>query len=368
MGGRNSSYSKALAALEFDCPSKKFSRSSICEARQKVSWAFFRKLLHQIIKVVDEKSPQEHLWRGRPVYGVDGTKLNVPHELKACKYKASNGRCFYPQALLTTLVRLKSNLPCHFVLSRRTSETHCVPELLRHVAANGIVVYDRLYCSGPVLKDHIQAGVDGVFRLKTGGTFKKITDFIASGLTEQIVEIKKRDFQIKLRLVRYTIAGKKYYLATTLLDSKCYSIKDLKDLYHSRWGIEEAYKFIKQEIGVEEFHAKTPNGVKQEVAVALLLTAIVRVVSGGGNVSHKKSSGVASKLLVDSIPSLWGCSGLVRKTIATKICSITKKHTHQSPLGRSFQRRSRKVISRWQRNIAHEWRKKKSLERKALQP
>ncbi len=41
------------------------------------------------------------------------------------------------------------------------------------------------------------------------------------------------------------------------MDSERYSVEDLTELYHGRWGIEELYKISKVLIDVEDFHAKT---------------------------------------------------------------------------------------------------------------
>ncbi len=365
VGRQKASYTKALGLLQWKTGSTKLlAKSSISAARKKVSWAFFRKLLHRVVKEIDNEI-EGHLWHGHPVYGVDGTKLNLPRELKQLKYKGTHKGCFYPQGLLTTLVRLKSNIPCHFVFSRKCSETRSVSEHLKHVKEKAVVVYDRLYFSVPTLLAHKERGVHGVFRLRTGGTLKEVTDFIASDLREQIIDIHRPGLTITLRFVRYKIAGKDYFLATTLLDPIRYPLHSLKALYHSRWGIEETFKFLKQEIDVEAFHCQDPNGVKQEIAVALILTAICRVTTLKCGRSRKQGMGLAKELLIHSIPDLWTECGVVRTQVICRTTQLCQFYLHKSPPNRSFLRRSRKVINRWQRNISREWAQRKKLERQS---
>jgi hypothetical protein len=121
-----------LGLLQWKTSSKFLAKSGISAVRKKVSWAFFRRLLHQVVKEIDLEV-ESHLWRGHAVDGVDGTKLNLPRKLKAIKYKGTHKGYFYPQGLLTTLVRLKAISPVIFVFSRKCSETRSVLKHLKHV-------------------------------------------------------------------------------------------------------------------------------------------------------------------------------------------------------------------------------------------
>jgi len=51
------------------------------------------------------------------------------------------------------------------------------------------------------------------------------------------------------------------------------------DLYHARWGIEELYKGSKQLVGVDEFHARTERGVKQELFAHFVLLTLNRILA-----------------------------------------------------------------------------------------
>ena len=65
------------------------SASSICEARQKMPETVFT-LINQKILMMREASNPLPLWRNHRVFGVDGSKLNLPHELLNAGYKAPN--------------------------------------------------------------------------------------------------------------------------------------------------------------------------------------------------------------------------------------------------------------------------------------
>lgn len=365
VGKRSTSYRKACALGHFE-NDKWCSLSSLCKARYKISWAFFRKLLQISSNLIIDKLSYKYLWNGRLIYSIDASRLNLPKELKSSKYKGSNKNCFYPQGLLTSLVLLKANIHCNFIFSRRMSELASVDEHLRHVKPGGIVVYDRLYFTINTLCSHLQQGIDGVFRLKTKTTLKEVMNFIESGEQERIEIIKRKNIEIKIRFLRYKIGQKEYYLATTLLDTKKYTRSALKGLYHKRWGIEEAYKHIKYECGLEEFHTKKSQGVKQEIAVSLILAALNEFLASDSMKTKRTCKGVSNTLLNHVIYKIWTKNSIVRKELLDKLVQAYITQRCNSPPGRSFFRKSHKVISRWQKNIAGDWDKKKRLQNKGF--
>jgi hypothetical protein len=341
------------------------SRSAICVARKKIGWGFFRKLATEIGMLIDQAYSDRHLWCGHRVYAVDGSKLNLPHELKRSKYKATHKRCHYPQGMLCVIMRLKTRTPIFFELFKKSSELRFLKTCLNRISSGSVVVYDRAYFCFETLLRHKEHGIKGVFRLKTGGTLREVTEFIASGKKDVIRRINRKDQIITVRLVHYSVKGKPYYLATTLLNRERYSIRALAELYHSRWGIEEAFKFIKQELKVEEFHAKSPKGVKQEIAISLLLAALSGLSRIQKGRDHQISQGISNDVLVSFSTQI---RDFPNSTAIDFCLDIIYHYTHQAPPGRHFKRKSRKVINRWQKSIAKEWRKRKRLSLKALGP
>ncbi len=52
-----------------------------------------------------------------------------------------------------------------------------------------------------------------------------------------------------------------------------------KEVFHSRWGVEELYKVSKVFIDVEDFHGKSERGVKQELFAHFVLITMNRLCS-----------------------------------------------------------------------------------------
>jgi hypothetical protein len=190
------------------------------------------------------------------------------------------------------LYHLESKIPFDFELASHGNERRCAREHLVHLKSPDIVIYDRGYFSYPLLYYHNKHDIDAIFRLKSN-SYKVIDTFMHDDTLESMVTIHpdgdtKRYINkqypeidiipLELRLLKYTINETPFYIGTTLFDST-YDISFFKDVYHSRWGIEELYKISKNLIEVEDFHAQNLRGVKQELFAHFLLVTINRIFS-----------------------------------------------------------------------------------------
>lgn len=100
------------------------SASSICEARPKMPETIFTQINPKILAMREGSNPLP-LWRNHRVFGVDGSKINVPHELLDVGYKAPNKQQYYPQGLVSTLYHLGSGLIYDGILSSDRGERIC---------------------------------------------------------------------------------------------------------------------------------------------------------------------------------------------------------------------------------------------------
>ena len=63
-----------------------------------------------------------------------------------------------------------------------------------------------------------------------------------SDKNDNIIHVCVINSIIKIRVIRYMINNKSYYLATNLFDDKEFTIDVLTQIYHYRWTIEEKFK------------------------------------------------------------------------------------------------------------------------------
>ncbi len=266
--------------------------SAFCTARKKLDASIF-KILNTRIIATYEQAPETYHWLGRRLFAVDGMKINLPRTLRDADYALPSDNAHYPQGLVSCLYQLKSQIPHDFDLASHMNERRMALAHLKGLRAGDVVVYDRGYFSYAMLYEHQRRGVDVIFRLARSAG-KAIDAFMEGDKTDTIVSIAVAparqpaiweqyptiEFKpLPLRLIKYKVDGSTYILGTTLLDRNDYPKTAFPDLYHARWGIEELYKISKQLIDVDDFHAQTERGVKQELFAHFVLLTLNRILA-----------------------------------------------------------------------------------------
>jgi hypothetical protein len=273
--------------------------SSFCTARRKLDESIFQ-CANQ--KILETYAPERnrYTWNGHRLFAVDGSKINMPRALIKQGYRTPNDKTYYPQGLLSCLYEIRSQLPYDFDVVAHSDERMCARRHLDVLRENDVVVYDRGYYSYVMLHQHYQTGVHAVFRLQKSSS-TVIRDFFASEDTDRNVTIfpsaraaskirkRKPDLNLvplRMRLLKYRVSETTYCLGTTLVEPEHrYALQEFMDVYHSRWGVEELYKTSKQIIDVEDFHAKTERGIKQEVFAQFVLITMNRLFSNRADIA-----------------------------------------------------------------------------------
>jgi len=282
--------------------------SSFCTARMKLDETVFKQINQKIITTYAQQYQKDNTykWLGHKLFAVDGSKINLPRKLLAAGYKLPSKNANYPQGLLSCLYQVKSQMPYDFDMVSHKNERLCAQQHLKSLEENDVVVYDRGYFSYVMLHQHFESKIHAVFRLQKS-SFTVIDDFFSSQDTDIIVSIipsshTQREIRlkqpelkivpIKMRLIKYQIDEKVYCLGTTLIDQKQYSnIQDFMDVYHARWGVEELYKVSKQIFNIEDFHAQSERGVKQEIFSHLALITMNRIFANKADIDLNLSIG-----------------------------------------------------------------------------
>ena len=76
-------------------------------------------------------------------------------------------------------------------------------------------------------------------------------------------------YPMRFRIVRFQLeTGSFETLATSL--PRSFTIDDLKEIYHRRWGIESSFRDIKYSVGLVNLHGKRDAFVEQEIYAAMI--------------------------------------------------------------------------------------------------
>ena len=163
---------------------------------------------------------------------------------------------------------------------------------------------------------------------------------------------------IALRLVKNQAGGESYIIGTTLIDSTTYPIEHLSDVYHAQWGVEELYKISKQLIKVEQFHAHSERGVKQELFAHFVLITLTRRFANhtedGFNANRNANEHAVRANFKNCLSTmsrqlealLLKQANLLTKTLSTIIASIRTSRQKLRP-NRSYPRCSRAPVGKW---------------------
>ena len=345
--------------------------SAMCKARTKLDENIFKTLQTRLLKCIDLQS-EDADWKGHRIHAVDGSKINLPRALIKAGYRCPSDNAYYPQGTVSCLYRLKTQLPVDFDVVAHGDERRLARSHLCALKAADVVVYDRGYYSYEMLYEHVGCGIEGVFRMQKniGAVFDR---FIHSAQIDQVVEVcasregrdkvraRHGDVEcrpIRVRLVKYTVSGTTYTLATTLLDVSRYPIADLSDLYHARWGIEELYKVSKNLLSIEDFHAASERGVRQELFAHFVLITLTRLFSNHSEIQLNPDGCDDQRAFKANFKNALTVIGKNLETLLLKQADMVSEVLNQIIVGiswcrqrkrpnRSYPRRSRKPSGKW---------------------
>ena len=352
-------------AGSFDMPlptERPISAPAFCEARKKITPALVRSLVHQAADAHDLRFGAEQRWLGRRAFAVDGCKVNLQRsDDLACAFGVPCG-AHCPQAMVSTLFDLVSKVPHDVVVAPHgSSEREQLVLLLDRLKPGDVLVLDRGYPSFEVFCILLDAGIDFVVRVPATSSFAAVSGFVKAGACDRRVTLAPpRDSglidraAINVRAVRTeNLEGEPSVLLTSLRRNE-FSRAQIVDLYRRRWEIEEFYKLSKSNyLGQGQFHARSKEGVEQEVLSVALFVGITRYLMAAAAEQHgiayaeiSPKAGVLGtadyvvRLLLladpDRAPAL--LSRLLDRIIRTK--------DPKRP-GRRFPRRSFKPVPKW---------------------
>lgn len=274
-------------------------KGALTQARAKLKPGAFTELGNIAVKEFYEGAPYR-VWKGHRLLAVDGSTLNLPsHPDTEREFGKMQVGC--KASVWRSMARISL---CYDVLNLITLDSRMdgfnVPEsslMKEHLGAvtfkeGDLLLTDRGYPSVALMYTLRQKGVHFCLRMKNSW-WKEVDAFNRSGRqsAEVVFTLPKKDsalrrqYQggdgtVRCRLVAVTLDnGEKEILCTSLLDEQEYSTEDLKELYHYRWNIEEAYKLFKCRVQVEVFSGKTANAIRQDFYAKVFMMNMCAVLS-----------------------------------------------------------------------------------------
>jgi hypothetical protein len=157
-----------------------------------------------------------------------------------------------------------------------------------------LIILDRGYPSLGVILAAISLGIDVLARCRSDFLKKTIAGMVRNNQKDIVFkcsdlwpklnakqkrELKRNGLDFKLLenkslriLVIELSTGEKEFLITTLVDQEVYKYDYFAELYFSRWGIEENYKFIKIRVEMENWSGLTLHSIDQDFYATIFST------------------------------------------------------------------------------------------------
>lgn len=260
------------------------SGSAFCQARYKISTEMLCDLLRDAAAVFAETYPEHSHWRGRRVFAVDGSKFNLGRSDELDDHFGRPESAYCPQATVSALVNVANGLPFDVRIGPyASSERALLVEHLEVVREGDVVVLDRGYPSYEIMQTLIARGIDFLVRVPESQSFAAI-DWLRGekhGDYRVMIEPTKKASRgaedIEVRVLRLTHPdGEDSYFMTSLRRAH-FSPATIRKLYRKRWEAEELFKLEKSSyFGQHQFHARQPQGVKQEILAQALFVVMAR--------------------------------------------------------------------------------------------
>lgn len=274
--GTKTSLQAGLNAF-FDAQKKnaaEYSKQAFSKGRQRIKPEAFRELFQATVDKFYEKADLT-CWHGYHLFGIDGTRLNLPctSELKELYGAQTSQGAPQVQALVSCLYDLLNGIIVDVRFagcksSERDAARDMIVSFNTKKIGNPVFVMDRGYPSAALIDAIMQSGHKFVMRCPTEFLRSMNLPLLDNTFEHKFAKLKQ---SLKIRVVKIQLSNDiTEYLVTNLFESDI-SLEDFKWLYGKRWSIESKYDDVKNKLEIENFTGYSPDAVLQDFYVTLFL-------------------------------------------------------------------------------------------------
>ncbi len=297
--------------------------SAVIQQRDKLNPDVFL----QILRLFNQYIPVKRRWKGRRVLALDGSKFQTPLNRKGKYFFGPNGRdkktgekakdvsMVMFHGLFDILNRMFLDARLSPVKGKGNDERTAAIDILHNNALrDAIITMDRGYDGYNMFEHANRFGGYYVIRCQNGANaiaeirdlpdvemdkwlHLKVTTSSKSKykkLGYKHLRVPKKDYGkelsektryqrwdfeevciIRLRIVKFQLDNGTWEVLATNLRRDEFSIQEMKELYHLRWGIETAYRDLKYTIGAKCCHSRKDHFIEQELLAHVVMYNLV---------------------------------------------------------------------------------------------
>ena len=290
-------------------------KSAFIQQRKKLN----DKALPHIFNTLNTSLPFKKKYKGLHLLACDGSDIDIP-PLKQDRetYVSSNTpNVGFHQVHLNALYDLLEERYTDAVIQKgaMTDERDALIEMAARNKLSGkcLFIADRGYFSTNVVARLLQAEHYFLLRMNAPGcsnsflkrfslpsdnefdqwvkiqVTRKSSKFHLSNPSDYYVARKSRPFdlipvddmdsyfELSFRVVKIELRDGYEYLLTNLPENT-FTLRELKDLYHMRWGIETSFRYLKYNVALNSFHSVLRDLIFQEIYARLILYNITMLL------------------------------------------------------------------------------------------
>lgn len=261
-------------------------KSSLSEARNKVSYEFFASIYNEDVKRLGRMGKK---FRGYSINAVDGSDLDLPasEDVLNAGYRGSpwskKYETHYPKMRVVHAYDVMNGIVSVFRESGAKSEHALASEISSSFDRKSLTIYDRLFCGHPTFKAHIESGSLFLIRSKTEGERLPVCvrEFMASDRADQMVWWKPvklhKSEALYVRLIKIMHPRtKEISVFVTNAPQSIFTRLELGKLYLKRWEIETSFRDLVSTLKMDQWHSSKINGILQEIYCLLWVTNAVK--------------------------------------------------------------------------------------------
>ena len=282
----DSTQEKATIKLNtFKKKSVKSTRQSLVKKENKIDSKFYEKLSNKLANEIKRNNKDKYT---KTIIAVDGTFPTLLSSMTNDGYK-SNKKNESVTPLVSGLYNVSSNYPVMLDLVKTKDERKAFIDFVKNKDRfkGNVFVFDRGYVSDRLFKFMDDNKLFYLCRLRENSKYITLDPDYQTTLSSNNLT--------KTRIVKYTINNKHYYMATNLFDL---DISTIQQMYHSRWSIEEYFKYIKKNMNLAKINEKREKDVRKTILAQLIVSQLAFIF-----VNMNKKEGFANKIVNKSILS-----------------------------------------------------------------
>ena len=263
----------------------RMTKQAYSQARQKLSPNAFITLAEVIIKWF-YKDDDFKTFRGYRLSAIDASilELNNSERLREAFGYVENATVKVARAISAGIYDIENDMMmtakiANYKATERGLAIELIEQLKELGLKNDLILFDRGYPSKNFINYLESNNIKYLMRVSR----KFLKAVWETKTPDEIIEVKTDDRLLKIRVISFLLDSDEEEVLVTNLTDESFDIKDFKELYFKRWGIETKFNEFKNRLQMENFTGDTQIAVEQDFYASIYLSNMAAIAKSDAN-------------------------------------------------------------------------------------